>query len=134
MRVFFDTNVLISGLMGRGLCHDLLDRCLIGHTVLLGAPVHEELHRILVSKFRVPLNLWGELDLRLREFEQAPPATVPLNISIPDPDDAPILACAVVAKADVFITGDKVLLNLGKVEGMPILSPRALWQQLTGAG
>lgn len=134
MRVFFDTNVLISGLMGHGLCHDLLDRCLIGHTVLLGAPVREELRRVLVSKFRVPADLWDELDLRLREFEQAPPATVPLNVSISDPDDAPILACAVVAKADAFVTGDKILLNLGKVEGMPILSPRELWQQLTGAG
>ncbi len=119
--------------MGHGLCHDLLDRCLIGHTVLLGAPVREELHRILTSKFRVPAELWRELDSRLREFEQAPAATVPLKVSISDPDDILVLACAVAAKSDAFVTGDKLLLNLRKIEGMPIISPRELWHRLTGA-
>ncbi len=118
--------------MGHGLCHDLLDRALIGHVVLLGAPVREELHRILTSKFRVPANLWREMDMKLREFEQAPPAIAPLSASVTDPDDAPILACAVAAKADAFVTGDKALLDLSAVEGVPILSPRQCWQTLTG--
>ncbi len=118
--------------MGHGLCHELLNRALIGHTVLLGAPVHEELHRILTSKFHVPAELWRELDMKLREFEQAPPAIAPLSASVPDPDDAPILACAIAAKADVFVTGDKALLDLATVEGVPILSPRQFWQTLTG--
>lgn len=132
MRIFFDTNVLASALMGHGLCHDLLDRALIGHAVLLGAPVHEELYRILTSKFRVPADLWRELDMKLREFEQAPSATTSLDTPIPDPDDIPILACAVAAKVDVFVTGDKAVLDLKTVEGIPILSPRQLWQKLAG--
>jgi putative PIN family toxin of toxin-antitoxin system len=132
LRIFFDTNVLASALMGHGLCHDLLNRALIGHTVLLGTPVHEELHRILTSKFHVPAELWRELDLKLREFEQAPSVTTSLDTPIPDPDDVPILACAISTKADVFVTGDKALLDLRKIEHMPILSPRQLWQRLTG--
>lgn len=127
-----DTNVLASGLMGHGLCRDLLDRAVIEHAVVLGAPVREELHRVLISKFRVPDNLWRELDMRLREFEQAPPVDVPLAVAIPDPDDVPVLACAVAAKVNVFVTGDKALLDLGEVQGMPILSPRQLWQKLAG--
>lgn len=120
--------------MGHGLCHDLLDRCLIGHTVLLGAPVREELHRVLTSKFRVPAELRHELDSKLRELEQAPAATVPPKMSIPDPDDIPVLACAIAARSDAFVTGDKLLLNLRKIEGIPIVSPRQLWQRLTGSG
>lgn len=134
MRVFLDTNVLASALMGHGLCRDLLDRVLIGHEVLLGAPVREELRRILTSKFRVPADLWRELDVKLRDFEQAPSATVPLNAVVSDPDDAPVLACAIAARAGVFVTGDKALLDLGEIDGMPILSPRDLWQKLAGTG
>lgn len=131
MRIFFDTNVLTSGLMGHGLCRDLLDRAVIEHTVVLGAPVHEELQRVLISKFRVPASLWRELDKRLREFEHAPQANIPLAMDISDPDDIPVLACAIAAKVDIFVTGDKALLDLGQIESLPILSPRALWTTLT---
>ena len=96
--------------MGHGLCRDLLDRAVIGHSVLLGKPVFEELHRVLASKFHVPADLWRELASRLREFEQMPAADAPLSVAVPDPDDIPILACAVAAKSDVFVTGDKALL------------------------
>ncbi len=88
------------------------------------------MHRVLTPKFHVPPDLWRQLDAKPHKFEQAPPAAVSLDIPIPDPDDILILACAIAAKADAFVTGDKALLDLGKVEGMPILSPRQLWQKL----
>jgi putative PIN family toxin of toxin-antitoxin system len=134
LRIFFDTNVLASGLMGHGLCRDLLGRALVEHIVLLGAPVREELHRVLTSKFRVPADLWRLLEMKLDELEQALPANDPLNAPVPDPDDVPILACALAGKADVFVTGDKALLDLGEVMGMPIFSPRQFWQKLAGHG
>jgi predicted nucleic acid-binding protein len=34
--------------------------------------------------------------------------------------------------ADVFVTGDKALLELGRIGDIPILSPRRLWEQLFG--
>lgn len=134
MRVFFDTNVLASALMGHGLCRDLLDRAVIGHTVLLGAPVREELRKVLTSKFRVPADLWRELESKLRELEQAPSGALSLSVAVPDPTDIPVLASAVAAKADVFVTGDKALLDIGSIEHMPIVSPRQLWQRLAGLG
>jgi len=134
MRVFLDTNVLVSGLMGHGLCRDFLDRIIIEHTVVLGAPVHNELHRILTQKFHVPDALWRQLDLRLRAFEQAAAAIAPIAPDISDPDDIPVLACALTAKADIFVTGDKLLLDIGKLENMPILSPRQAWGMLAGLG
>lgn len=119
--------------MGRGLYRDLLDRAIVEHTVLLGVPVREELQRVLTLKFHVPADLWNQLALKLAEFEAVPGTTAIPNVFIPDPDDVPVLACAIAAKADAFVTGDKALLEIGIVEGMPILSPRELWQKLTGS-
>lgn len=41
-----------------------------------------------------------------------------------------ILASAVAAHADVLVTGDEELLALRKVRGIPIVSPRGLWEML----
>ena len=46
--------------------------------------------------------------------------------------DIPILACALAANADVFVTGDQALLDLRAVDGLSIVSPRQLWSQLSG--
>ena len=116
--------------MGRGLCRDLLGRVVIEHSVVIGVPVRDELLRVLATKFRVPDKLLREVDGRLSEFEQAPPASTALSVTVSDPDDIPILACAVAAHADVFVTGDKALLEIGNIDTMPILSPRQLWLRL----
>ena len=54
------------------------------------------------------------------------------TMKINDPDDIPILACAIAAKADAFVTGDKELLVLGEVAGVPIIDPRGFWNMLKG--
>jgi predicted nucleic acid-binding protein len=51
-------------------------------------------------------------------------------VSLPDPDDEPIVASALAGKAQVFVTGDKALLELGSVEDLPIVSPRQFWEML----
>ena len=114
--MFLDTNVLVSALMGHGLCGDLLDRLVVGHEVVLGEPVLEELHRVLIEKFRVPPEVWRRVELKLREFEHAPASSLTVNAVIPDPDDIPIMACALAAGADVIVTGDKALVELGKID------------------
>jgi predicted nucleic acid-binding protein len=51
-----------------------------------------------------------------------------------DPSDALILAAALAAGADLFVTGDKALLDLGEVQGMPILDVRTAYLRLRGLG
>lgn len=130
MRILLDTNVLVSGLMGRGLCKDLLSRVVTEHSVVLGAPVRDELRRVLLTKFRIPEVLWREIDGGLAEFEQAPASVISPGVAISDTSDIPIVACAVAAGVDVFVTGDQVLLDIGNAGSMPIKSPRALWLML----
>ena len=132
MRVFLDTNVLASALTSRGLCAELFERVVLSHELILGEPVIGELQRILADKLKVPPAELKKVRAELESFELSPASNMPLRISLKDRDDIPILACAIAAKADVFVTGDQAILHLGEVKGMPILSPRQLWQRLAG--
>lgn len=134
MKIFLDTNVLASGLATRGLCAELLEAVISDHELLTSPDVLEELRRVLEEKFRLPQPvIKGYVDL-LETEGRLITEREPLRQKLPDPHDVPIIASALAAKADVFVTGDKALLNLGKVKGMPILSPRQIWQKLAGRG
>jgi predicted nucleic acid-binding protein len=52
-----------------------------------------------------------------------PVAFVPTNIDINDNDDIFILSTALNGKAELFVTGDKELLELEKIQSMRIISP-----------
>jgi predicted nucleic acid-binding protein len=49
---------------------------------------------------------------------------------ISDPDDAPIVACALAAGAELFVTGDKALLAMQSVGAMSVVSPREMYERL----
>ena len=59
-----------------------------------------------------------------------PVAFVPTNIDINDNDDIFILSTALNGKAELFVTGDKELLELKKIQSMRIISPRKFWETL----
>lgn len=130
MKIYPGTNVLLSGFFGSGLCKELLTRLLEGgHTLLIGEPVAREFCRIAKDKFRVaPADL--SLALEVMRRQTAVPAAREDPLPCPDPDDAPILACAVAGGAEYFITGDAALLKLKKIGNMAILSPRRLFERL----
>jgi putative PIN family toxin of toxin-antitoxin system len=134
VRVFLDTNVLASAFTTRGLCAEVYELAALNHQLIIGEPVIGELLRVLGGKLRVPPQTLAKLQKELEEFERAPMSDTPLERSIRDPADAAVLACAVAAKADVFVTGDKELLGLRKIRDMPVVSPRDLWRKLAGSG
>ena len=132
MRVFLDTNVLASGIATRGLCSELLESVIHDHELLTCRPVLRELERVLARKFRLPeAVVAGFLALLKAEGTLVESRKNP-RIPIKDADDIPVLACAIAGKADVFVTGDKELLDLRKIEDLTIVSPRELWNQLAG--
>lgn len=133
MKVFLDTNVLISSLTTRGLCSDLLQRTIADHELIVCNAVLKELERVLTEKFHLPQSLLvAYLHLLQEEATVVEAEKMPHLPKITDPDDIPIVACAIVAKANVFVTGDKALLDLGRIEDLPMLSPRQFWQDLLG--
>ena len=54
MKVFLDTNVLVSAFATRGLCADVMRVILTEHELLIGEVVLTELQRILSKKFQMP--------------------------------------------------------------------------------
>lgn len=134
MKVFLDTNVLISGFTTRGLCAELFEDIIGQHELIICDLVLQELQRILREKFRLPEPvIQGYVELLRAEGDIAETITDIPPIKIKDPDDVPILACAIAAKADAFVTGDKELLALGKVGNMLVIDPRGFWGLLKGS-
>lgn len=133
MRVFLDTNVLVAAFATRGLCADLFRVVAAEHSLLIGEPVVAELKRILGSKLRMPAAARDEVLGVLRRFEQVPDAGAGVDLGIGDAADNRVVACAVAAGAELFVTGDKALLALGRVEALPLIAPRECWQRLVPA-
>lgn len=134
MRVFLDTNVLVSAFAARGLCADLLEVVLADHDLVVGRNVLRELAKALREKVRLPAPRATEIaDFVAREAVQVVEGASPARASV-DPDDALVLGEALGGRAESFVTGDGALLELGTVEGLRIMSPRQLWETLHAAG
>jgi uncharacterized protein len=66
----------------------------------------------------------------LTQAEMVPDPT-PVRVVANDPDDDPIVAAAVAAKADYLVTGDRAhLLPIGEYQGIRIISPRTFLEIL----
>ena len=130
--MFLDTNVLISAFATRGLCADLYERLATQHEIVIGEPVVLEVLDILRRKFKANTELLKvEAQLRLLEVIAAQ-ATAPV-LPIRDIEDPWIIACALHAKVDCFVTGDTELLDLKIIDNIPVISPRACFSMLAGS-
>jgi predicted nucleic acid-binding protein len=54
LRVFLDTNVLVSSFTTRGICADVVTVVVAEHQLVLGETVLVELTRVLAEKMKVP--------------------------------------------------------------------------------
>lgn len=133
MRVFFDTNVLVSAFLARGLCADLLRLVLTEHTLVTSEVVLEELRDVLSRKGRLPAQQISAIDAFLRDQPVARRPARTLQLGLVDGDDEWVLASAVHAEADLFVTGDQGVLACHQPP-LPIVTPRGCWEQLRGGG
>ncbi|MDD2904309.1 MAG: putative toxin-antitoxin system toxin component, PIN family [Syntrophales bacterium] len=132
MRVLLDTNVIVSAVTTRGLCADVFRAVLAAHELVTCPQVLQEVRRILSIKFDVPEQLIAEyLELISQEAIVAEPEDPP-DLPIQDQDDAAIVAAAIIARAEVLVTGDHELQGIKSIGKVRIISPRAFWEELTG--
>ena len=123
MKVFLDTNVLVAAVATRGLCAEIFEIVIQSHELLSSREVVDELSRILREKLRTPEDIANTfVTLILDQAEMAVPGDV--TPSVADPDDVPILSAALNGHSEVFVTGDKALLELEAHAGLKIVSPR----------
>lgn len=128
MRVFLDTNVLVSAFATRGLSADVLRFVLSEHTLITGEVVLRELARVLSKRIRLPKSRVDDIVAFLREFEVVPKPRTPPEIVIRDEDDRWVLASAVSTAADVLVTGDRDLLDVATKVPLKIVDPRGFWE------
>lgn len=133
MRVFLDTNVLVSAFTTRGLCADLFQALLADHRPVVSDTVLSELDRVLRTKFRHSLAAAAERGDFLRRYCERSPAAKPARIPGIDAQDRKVIGDAVAASVDTLVTGDQAMLGLRTVKGIEIMSPRQLWERLRGA-
>lgn len=133
MKIFLDTNVLVSAYATRGLCADVLRVVLAEHELITAEVVLEELERILTTKIRLPADAVAEIVSSLREYPVEPRPSATGDLEVRDPDDVWVLASALAAGVEVLVSGDPDLLELaGMVTGLQITNPRGLWSMLRG--
>jgi putative PIN family toxin of toxin-antitoxin system len=130
VRVFLDTNVLVSAFASRGLCADLLELILLEHDLILGRSVLRELDKALRGKIRLSAPNAEEIaEFITGEATQVVDQAVPPKVKA-DADDAQVLGEALAGQAELFITGDGALLKLAAVDALRIISPRQFWEAL----
>ncbi|MCG2590038.1 putative toxin-antitoxin system toxin component, PIN family [Rhodohalobacter sulfatireducens] len=131
MKIFADTNVLVSAFIARGLCTDLLEVILADHQLITGEIVLNEFERVLIEKLNVPPDKVSNTILFLRKYQIEPIPDKPSDVKVRDEDDRWVLESALRAEADILVTGDKDLLVLSEeMSQIKIISPRGFWDLL----
>jgi putative PIN family toxin of toxin-antitoxin system len=130
MKVFLDTNVLVSAMATRGLCADVLREILTSHQLVVSLPLFNELRRVLRQKLHIPGELIDDAIEILQQDALVGAPTTLSDVRIEDKDDLMILSSALNGNVDLLVTGDKELLDLGKIQGMEIVSPRGFWKKM----
>jgi len=132
VKVFLDTNVLVSAFTARGMSCDLVRLLLAEHELMTGEVNLTELKRVLRDRFHARPELIASVEAQLRAETIVPKPREPSALPIRDPDDRWVLASAIAGNADLLVTGDQDLLSIASLAPLPILDPRGCWERLRG--
>lgn len=128
MKVFFDTNVVISSLVAHGHAAEVYEHCLSDHDCYTSDQVVIELEEKLDNKFGyTKLEIKTAIDFVKQNTKVIKDYAGLQEISCRDADDDNILAAAFSVGADCILTGDKDLLVLRDYKTISTISPRGFW-------
>ena len=130
MKVFLDTNVLVAAFATRGLCEDLFRTVLAEHELVVSKHVLTELGRVLRDKLRLPPDRVRQVMAFLESEASVIRPKAAAAWPPEDPDDQWIVAAAIEAGVDAFVTGDKELLAPPDEILVLVVSPREFWEKL----
>jgi putative PIN family toxin of toxin-antitoxin system len=132
LRVVIDTNIFISSLLGGGVCKFIAEYFEKKKFVLI-------LSEFIIKEIREVLTAKEIGNISIEEVERLFKA-ININAEIVkpsskvntcrDPEDNKILECALEAKADFIVTGDKDLLSLKSFRKIPIIRPKEFLKAL----
>src|SRR5215212_8268173 len=132
IRAVLDTNVLASA-VGSFYVQNSVPAALVNAAILrrfqliTSAVILEELHRTLQKPYfqqRLPAQDLVEIERIITRWARSVPITVPVQGVAPHPEDDPILATALSARADYLVTGDRRFRDrVPTFQGIPLISP-----------
>ena len=129
MKVFLDTNVWLSATIFSGLCEELLLQCAERGRLYSSLLIQIEAHEVLKRKFPRAPNACELFDASFQAAQLIADCDEP-----PDDNDRRLVAAAIAADMDLFVTGDKRVLGWALEEGtsgnLKIVSPRQAWTVL----
>lgn len=132
MKVFLDTNVLVSSFITRGLCADIFRIILAEHDLILCTHVLAELENVLRRKIYLPEEQIKSILQFLRTFEIISNHTPPVKIKLRNNSDIPVISAALNSHSDIIVTGDKDLLKVSEKYGIKIVNPRTFFELIKG--
>ncbi|MBU0763083.1 MAG: putative toxin-antitoxin system toxin component, PIN family [Candidatus Altiarchaeota archaeon] len=121
MKIVLDTNILVSALFWQGKEHQLLKKCIKGEIRAVTSPdILSELAHVMRDYFDAQEEeISKTIDLLMSSFEVVDPKEK-IKVIIADEKDNRILECAIKAKANIIVSGDKHLLELKKYKNIKI--------------
>ncbi len=138
LRVVIDTNVIVSSILSRkGAPAEVLNAWRERHFLLLiSPPIIAEVRAVLLyphirKKYRLVDEEIGQSIALLENNALLVPGDTHVAGSVSaDPKDELFLACALEGLADMIVSGDHHLLELGVFRNIPIYSARQFLEQL----
>jgi uncharacterized protein len=128
VRAVADTNTVVSGLLWTGAPRALLIAARAGKLSLYtSATLLDELFDVLTrAKFTKRVTASNmSVERLVRRYAQFAQRVIPASIDpviLADPDDDQVLACAIAARADLIISGDRHLRDIQSHQGIRIVS------------
>lgn len=132
MRIALDSSVLIAAHISRaGVCAELLEDLLLHHELVTSEFILGELGRKLVEKFSFPKREADHVAAFLRRVAVVVvPTDMPSDVCR-DPTDRPVLGTAVGGDCALLISVDRDLLDLQRINNIPIIRPGKYWRLTT---
>lgn len=128
MKIVFDSNVLISAFATVGTSKEVFEYCALSHTVISSPYILNEILRGLTKKLKFQLQeAMGVIGFLKKFISIVSPRATGL-IKFQDNKDIPLLELIQEVEADIFITGDKKLLDLKRWGKTKIISPSGFWK------
>ena len=124
--IVLDTNVFISGILFGGNSRVILNKIIEGKIKLyISDDILDEIKDVLSGKkFDFPSEIVHHIINEIELISELITPKVFYNIVEKDIDDNIIIDCAVEARADFIVTGDKILQEIKSFKSIEILNPR----------
>jgi uncharacterized protein len=135
LRAVMDINVLVSGVLGRGVPFELLRWAEKNSLVIYASlEILAEVHRVLhYPKFQQYIDNQqtspGELFAKIASLCTIIQVDQVVKGVCSDADDEKFLSCTLAANVEVLVSGDRHLLNLVQYQSVRILTAREFYQE-----